>query len=83
MAQPMNAAGASASMGQILYLGWVPNSHAQYSAGRTSKRRALMVWIILSITDTESEETVPTPGFKAFTQWILTGAYFSHGITLH
>ncbi len=83
MAQPMYAAGASASMGRILYLGRVPNSHAQYSVGRTTERRALVVWIILSITDTESEGTVPTPGLKAFTQWILAGAYFSHSITLH
>ncbi len=79
----MNAAGASASTGRILYLGRVPYSHAQYSAGRTSERRALVVWIKLSITDTESEGTIPTPGLNAFTQQILTGAYFSRGITLH
>ncbi len=32
--------------------------------------------IELSIMDTESEGTVPTPDLNAFTQWILTGAYF-------
>ncbi len=26
--------------------------------------------------DTEPEGTVPTPDLNAFTQWILTGAYF-------
>ncbi len=40
--------------------------HAQYSADRTSKRRALVVWITLSITDTEAEGTVPTPNLNAF-----------------
>ena len=40
--------------------------HAQYSADHTSKRRALMVWITLSITDTEAEGTVPTPNLNAF-----------------
>ncbi len=54
----------------------VPRDHSQYSEGRTSERRALVGWITLSITDTESKGTVPTPDFNAFTQWILTGAYF-------
>ncbi len=54
----------------------VPNDYTQYSVSCTSERRALVVWITLSITDTESEGTVPTPDLNAFTQWILTGAYF-------
>ncbi len=83
MVQPMYAAGASASTGRILYLGWVLNSHALYCADRTSERRALVVWIILSIMDTKSEGTVPTPGLNAFTQWILMGANSSRDITLH
>ncbi len=54
----------------------VPHGHTQYSVGRTSERRALVDWIKLSITDTESEGTIPTPDLNAFTWWILTGANF-------
>ncbi len=39
----------------------VPQGHTQYSEGHTSERRALVVWIKLSITDTETKGTVPTP----------------------
>ncbi len=43
----------------------VPNGHTQYSEGRTSERRALVVWIKLSIMDKETEGTVPTPDLNA------------------
>ncbi len=43
----------------------VPHSHTQYSAGRTSERRALVVWIILSIMDSETEGTIPTHDLNA------------------
>ncbi len=61
----------------------VPRGHAQYSADRTSKRRAPVVWITLSITDTVTEGTVPTPNLNAFSWRILMGANFSHGLSPH
>ncbi len=48
-----------------------------------SERRALVGWIKLSITDKETEGTVPAPNLNALFQWILTGANLSHGITPH
>ncbi len=60
----------------------VLQGHTQYSEGHTSERRALVVWIKLSITDTETEGTIPTPDLNALSQWILMGAEFSRGITL-
>ncbi len=61
----------------------VPRSHAQYSVDCTSERRALVVWITLSIMDTVTEGTVPTPNLNAFSWWILTGANFSCGLSPH
>ncbi len=60
----------------------VPKGHTQYSAGCTSERRALMVWIILSITDSETKGTVPTHDLNALSQWILTGTKLSRGLAL-
>ncbi len=61
----------------------VPQGHTQYSEGRTSERRALVVWITLSIMDTETEGTVPTPHLKAFSWLILAGATLSRGLSPH
>ena len=44
----------------------VPSGHAQYSADCMSERRALIVWITLSIMDTVTEGTIPTPNLNAF-----------------
>ncbi len=62
---------------------WVLRDHTQYSVGRTSERRALVVWITLSITDTVTEGTVPTPNLNAFSWWILAGANLSRGLSPH
>ncbi len=60
----------------------VPHSHTQYSAGHTSERRALVVWITLSIMDSETEGTVPTHDLDALSQWIPTGAKLSRDLAL-
>ncbi len=62
---------------------WVLQGHTQYSEGCTSERRALVGWIILSIMDTETEGTVPTPNHNAFSWQILMGANLSHGLLPH
>ncbi len=61
----------------------VLHDHTQYSVGCTSKRRALVVWIILSITDIFAEGTGPTPNLNAFSWRILAGATLSHGLLPH